>query len=163
MVIERFVEGVSDWENPRVTGLNKEPAHATLTPYPDEETALTCLRERSSWLIALNGEWKFKLCENPYIVPKDFYRPECSVDDWDIIPVPSNWQMPGYDKPIYVNVRYPFKADPPRVPRDWNPTGLYRREFTIPEEWSGKQVFLVFEGVDSAFYVWVNGEMVGYS
>ncbi|MEM3715857.1 MAG: glycoside hydrolase family 2 TIM barrel-domain containing protein [Candidatus Bathyarchaeia archaeon] len=163
MVIDRFVEGVPDWENPRITGINKEPAHATLIPYPDEDTALTCLKDSSPWLMTLNGEWRFKLYENPHLVPRDFYKQGYSVDDWDTIPVPSNWQMLGYDKPIYVNVRYPFKADPPKVPRDWNPTGLYRREFVVPEEWFGRQVFLVFEGVDSAFYVWVNGEMVGYS
>ncbi|MEM2585008.1 MAG: glycoside hydrolase family 2 TIM barrel-domain containing protein, partial [Thermoproteota archaeon] len=156
-------ENVPDWENPRVTGINKEPAHTTLTPYPDEESALKCIREISPWFITLNGEWKFRLYENPSVVPKNFYDPDYVADDWDNIPVPSNWQMLGYDKPIYVNVQYPFRADPPRVPSDWNPTGAYRRKFIIPEEWIGKQIFLVFDGVDSAFYAWVNGHMIGYS
>jgi beta-galactosidase len=157
------LEKVPDWENPRVVGRNKEPAHATLMPYPNEEEALLCEREKSSWFLTLNGEWKFKLYENPDSVPRDFYKPRYDDGDWATIPVPSNWQMFGYDKPIYVNIRYPFHADPPKVPHDWNPTGLYRRTFNIPEDWRGRQIFLVFEGVDSAFYVWVNGEPVGYS
>jgi len=152
-----------DWENPRIVERRREPAHTTLVAYPDEKTAIACERERSPWFLTLNGNWKFKLCENPQIVPEDFYKLNYDSESWDVIPVPSNWQMLGYDKPIYVNVRYPFPADPPRVPHDWNPTGLYRRIFMIPEEWSDKEIFLVFDGVDSAFYVWVNGQMVGYS
>jgi beta-galactosidase/beta-glucuronidase len=154
---------VPEWENPRVTERNKEPAHSTLMPYPNEDIALECMKEKSTWFLTLNGEWKFKLCENPYLVPEGFYAPDYNAESWDAIPVPSNWQMHGYDKPIYVNVRYPFPADPPRVPHDWNPTGIYRRTFTIPDDWFGKQIFLVFDGVDSAFYLWVNGQLVGYS
>jgi beta-galactosidase/beta-glucuronidase len=163
MTFKKIFEGVLDWENPRVTGINKEPAHATLMPYPDEKVALECKRENSPWFMTLNGEWKFKLYENPYMVPEDFPDPNYDDNKWDSIPVPSNWQMLGYDKPIYVNVRYPFRANPPRVPHDWNPTGAYRRKFIIPEDWFDKQIFLVFDGVDSAFYVWVNGQMIGYS
>lgn len=162
-MLERRVQQPPDWENPRVVERNKEPAHASLIPFPDEERAFKGEREESPWFILLNGDWKFKLVQNPYSVPEGFFREEFNVDDWDTIPVPSNWQMFGYDKPIYTNVMYPFSADPPRVPRDDNPVGLYRRSFNIPIDWSGRQVFLVFEGVDSAFYVWVNGEPVGYS
>ncbi|MEM3545756.1 MAG: glycoside hydrolase family 2 TIM barrel-domain containing protein [Candidatus Bathyarchaeia archaeon] len=157
------MEEIPDWENPRIVERNKEPAHATLMPYPNEEEAFPCIREKSSWFSSLNGEWKFKLCENPSSTPRDFYKVNFNDEEWDAIQVPSNWQMLGYDKPIYVNVRYPFRADPPKVPRDWNPTGLYRKTFNIPEDWHGRQIFLVFDGVDSAFYVWVNGEIVGYS
>ena len=163
MNADDFVKDVPDWENPRITGINKEPAHAALKVYPDEKTAFEGIREKSPWFMSLDGEWKFKLCENPDSVPKGFYKLEYDEESWDTILVPSNWQMLGYDKPIYVNVRYPFRVDPPRVPHDWNPTGLYRRKFTIPNEWIGKQIFLVFDGVDSAFYVWVNGHLVGYS
>ncbi|MEM2564423.1 MAG: glycoside hydrolase family 2 TIM barrel-domain containing protein [Candidatus Bathyarchaeia archaeon] len=159
----RFAKDIPEWENPKITGINKEPAHATLMPYPNEEIALECVREKSPWYMTLNGEWKFKLYENPSAVPEEFYGLEYADDEWDTIPVPSNWQMLGYDKPIYVNVRYPFRTDPPRVPHDWNPTGIYRRKFVIPEDWLDKQIFLVFEGVDSAFYAWINGHMVGYS
>jgi beta-galactosidase/beta-glucuronidase len=163
MVFKKIFEGALNWENPRVTGVNKEPAHATLMPYPNEDVALKCKRESSPWFMTLNGEWKFKLYENPFMVPEDFHNPNYDDYEWSNIPVPSNWQMLGYDKPIYVNVRYPFRVNPPRVPHDWNPTGAYRRKFIIPEDWLNKQIFLVFDGVDSAFYVWVNGQIVGYS
>jgi len=153
---------VPDWENPRVVERNKELAHATLVPYADEETALADERSTSPWLL-LNGNWRFNLAPNPELAPRDFHRPNFDVEGWDTIPVPSSWQMLGYDKPIYTNVRYPFPADPPRVPHDDNPVGSYCRNFEIPEAWNGRQIFLVFDGVDSAFYVWVNGEMVGYS
>ena len=159
---ENFQESY-DWENPRIVERNREPAHTTLAVYPDEKSALKYERMKSPWILMLNGEWKFKLCRNPKSVPEGFYRVDFNAESWDDIPVPSNWQMLGYDKPIYVNVRYPFPPDPPRVPRDWNPTGLYRRWFIVPDEWSGRKIFIIFEGVDSAFYVWINGHKVGYS
>ena len=156
---ERF----PDWENPKVVGRNKEPAHAFLIPYPDKETAIAGEPRSSPWYLLLNGDWKFNLVPNPGLVPEGFQRDDFDAAGWGMIPVPSNWQMHGYDKPIYTNVRYPFSADPPHVPHDDNPTGLYRKSFEIPNEWAGRQVFLVFDGVDSAFYAWVNGELVGFS
>jgi len=152
-----------DWENPRIVERNKEPAHATLIPYDDEEKALKGNRSNSPWFIPLNGEWKFNLAKNPKNVPKNFFKTDFKISNWDRIQVPSNWQMLGYDKPIYTNVQYPFPADPPRVPLDDNPTGLYRRDFEISKLWKNRQIFLVFDGVDSAFHVWVNGRLVGYS
>ena len=163
MDLKQLLALTPDWENPKIVGRNREPAHATLIPYPNEGVALGCIFEKSPWFLTLNGEWRFRLYENPHTVPENFYSPDYDVSEWDTISVPSNWQMLGYDKPIYVNKGYPFKADPPRVPHDWNPTGVYRRTFIIPKEWYGKQIFLVFNGVDSAFYVWVNGQLVGYS
>jgi beta-galactosidase/beta-glucuronidase len=154
---------IPDWENPKVVAKNKEPAHVTRVPYADGKTALICERDKSPWFFLLNGDWRFSLAPNPESVPKDFYTGDYDAEEWDTIPVPSNWQMLGYDKPMYTNVRYPFPADPPRVPHYDNPVGLYRRDFEIPEAWKGKQIFLTFEGVDSAFYVWLNGELVGYS
>jgi len=156
-------EELPDWENPKVVERNREPAHVPITPYPDEGSALSGVRERSPWFISLNGEWMFKLVPNPGSVPKEFPLEDFDTKGFDEIPVPSNWQMLGYDKPIYTNVAYPFRPDPPRVPHDDNPTGLYRKTFEVPEAWSGRQVFLVFEGVDSAFYAWLNGRFVGYS
>ncbi|MEM2921979.1 MAG: beta-galactosidase subunit alpha, partial [Candidatus Bathyarchaeia archaeon] len=157
------IECLPDWENMRVFNKNKEPAHVPIIPYPDVDSAISGSRERSPWFISLNGEWMFKLVPNPGSVPEGFYKEDFDINWFEKIPVPSNWQMLGYDKPIYTNVAYPFRPDPPRVPHDENPTGLYRRAFEIPEAWSGRQVFLVFEGVDSAFYTWVNGRLVGYS
>jgi beta-galactosidase len=154
---------VNDWENPEVVGRNKEPGHCTLMPYPDVETALKCDREASPFSQSLNGNWKFHCVSKPDDRPKDFYRPDFDVSQWAEIPVPSNWEMHGYDHAIYLNIRYPHPTNPPYIAHDYNPVGSYRREFTIPESWGGRQTFLHFDGVQSAFYVWVNGQMVGYS
>ena len=160
---EIHISHVPDWENPRVVERNREPAHATLVPYDNVKKALKGNRSDSSWHMSLNGDWKFSFTKNPKLAPKNFFKADFKVGRWDTVPVPSNWQMLGYDKPIYTNVQYPFPADPPRVPRNDNPTGSYRRDFEIPESWKNRHVFIVFDGVDSAFYVWVNGKLVGYS
>ena len=153
-----------EWENPKVVEENKELPHASFIPHPSRESALKSEFYESPWKLSLNGNWKFKLVKNPSQVPEDFYKPDFDDSSWDAIPVPSNWQMLGYDKPIYVNVRYPFPANPPYVPLDDNPTGLYRRWFKFDvKNLKGKRAFIVFEGVDSAFYLWVNGHFVGYS
>ncbi|HEV2762122.1 MAG TPA: glycoside hydrolase family 2 TIM barrel-domain containing protein, partial [Pyrinomonadaceae bacterium] len=162
-----------EWEDPRVFNVNKEPAHATLTPYPDEQSALRGGTRTSPFVRSLNGAWKFHWVATPAERPKEFYRPEFDASGWREIRVPSNWEMEGYGTPIYLNILYPFKMDAPRVtaepPSDWtaykerNPVGSYRRTFQVPAEWAGRRVFLVFGGVSSAFYVWVNGERVGYS
>jgi beta-galactosidase len=154
---------VNDWENPEVVGRNKEPGHSTLMPYPDVETALTCERESSPFFQSLNGPWKFNCVRKPDDRPKDFYKPDFDVSKWAEIPVPSNWEMHGYDHAIYLNIRYPHPTNPPYIAHDYNPVGSYRREFTIPDSWDGRQTFLHFDGVQSALYVWINGQMVGYS
>jgi len=152
-----------DWENPEVVGRNRETPHCTLMPYPDEEMAAKCDRSSSPFFRSLNGKWRFKYSPNPDARPIDFYKPDYDVSSWDEIDVPGNWEMKGYGMPIYTNVQYPFKPDPPKVPHDDNPVGSYRTEFEIPESWRGRQIFVHFDGVCSAFYIWVNGEMVGYS
>jgi beta-galactosidase len=162
-----------DWENPHVFGINKEPGRATFTPYPDEASA-TANDQASKFVESLNGMWKFNWVKNADLRPVDFYKPDFDVNAWKEIPVPSNWEMQGYGTPIYTNITYPFKRDYPRVtdtPDDhsWtayaqrDPVGSYRREFTIPDTWNGRETYLLFGGVNSAFYVWVNGEKVGYS
>ena len=168
--IERSMEAdelaVLDWENPEMIGRNKEPAHCTLIPYPDVGAALTGVREASVFYQSLNGKWKFNWVPRPDDRPKDFYRLDYDISNWAEIPVPSNWQLQGYGKPIYLNARYPFSPEepnPPCIPHDNNPVGSYRREFTIPDSWVGQQVFIHFDGVKSAFYIWVNGREVGYS
>jgi len=152
-----------DWENPGVIGLNKEPAHCTLMPYASVEAALAGRREGSRFYRSLNGKWRFNWVRKPADRPVDFYKVAYDVSGWDEIPVPSNWQMHGYGRPIYTNMRYPFPANPPYIPHDYNPVGSYRREFTIPGAWDGREIFLHFDGVKSAFYLWVNGRPVGYS
>lgn len=162
-----------DWENPSVVQRNRLPARAAFVPYPDEETARLCRPEDSPYRLSLNGLWTFHWSPRPQERPADFYRPEYSVEAWETIRVPSNWQMEGYDLPIYTSSQYPFRIDPPHVtgepPKEWtswrnrNPVGSYRRTFELPASWKGRRVFLHFAGVKSAFYVWVNGVAVGYS
>ena len=152
-----------DWENEQVVERNKEPGHVPLMPYADEPSALAGAREASPYFKLLNGDWKFRYAPNPASAPQDFYKADFDDAAWDTISVPGNWQLQGYDKPIYVNVQYPFPADPPRVPHEDNPTGSYRKRFVIPESWDGRRIFILFEGVDSAFDLWVNGKPVGYS
>jgi beta-galactosidase len=152
-----------DWENPEVVGRNKEPGHCTLMPYADSDTAVECRREASLFYLSLNGRWKFNWAGKPADRPAEFYRVDFNDAGWKEIPVPSNWERQGYDQAIYLNVRYPFPADPPFIPHDRNPVGSYRRQFTLPDSWDGREVFLHFDGVMSAFYVWINGQKVGYS
>ena len=154
---------VNDWENSEVFGRNKEPAHCTSTPYPDIAEALWGDPEASPLRMSLNGDWRFNWRRKPADRPMGFESPQFDDSGWALLPVPSNWQMHGYGIPIYTNVTYPFKVDPPRIPHDYNPVGSYRRKFTLPDGWAGRQVFVHFDGVKSAFYLWLNGKMVGYS
>lgn len=154
--------GNNDWENPEMIGQNKEPGHANLMVYPDGGTALKGNPETSPHFQSLNGRWKFHWVPRPEKRPVDFYKPAYDVGHWKEIPVPSNWQMHGYDFPHYTNIIYPFRKNPPYIRHEHNPIGSYRRTFSIPASWKERHVFLHFDGVDSAFYVWVNGEKVGY-
>jgi beta-galactosidase len=163
----------SEVENEQILGINKEPYHATLMPYKDRSEALVANRRASAWARSLNGQWKFNWVPRPEERPVDFYKPSYDVSAWKDIPVPSNMEVQGYGTPIYTNFTYPFKKDWPRVtsepPREYtaylerDPVGSYRREFEVPSNWSGRRIFLTFDGVDSAFFVWVNGKKVGYS
>ena len=164
-----------DWENPAVFNINKEEPRATFFAFETEELALSNNPEESSNYKSLNGAWKFHWSENSESRPYYFYKEDYDLRNWDEIPVPANWQLHDYGYPIYVNhpyewadARYPFTEldngpEPPRIPRNYNPVGSYRRDFEIPENWDGKEVFLHFGGVSSAMYVWVNEQLVGYS
>lgn len=162
-----FAQSVPDWENPQRFGINKLPAHSAMIPFPDAATAHQnpCVDDRaaSPFFQTLNGQWQFQLAPNPHAVPADFFQPAYPAADWGAITVPGNWTMQGYDKPIYTNVKMPIPTTPPTVPQEDNPTGLYRTTFTVPAGWDGRQTILAFDGVESAFYVWVNGQEVGYS
>ena len=152
----------NDWENPQVVGINKLIAHASGIPYSDENSAIN-RNSISPWVINLNGDWAFTLVANPDSVPDGFRNPTFDTRVWDTISVPSNWTMQGFDKPIYTNVQMPIPNTPPFVPKEDNPTGLYRRRFIIPSDWAERKTILSFGGVESAFYLWVNGQKVGYS
>jgi beta-galactosidase len=154
---------VNDWENPKVFGINKEPSHTTLMVFPDRNSALNNSRTQSPFYQSLNGVWKFNWVKKPADRPVEFFSSDFDASHWDEIKVPSNWQMEGYGIPIYLNSPYPFEKNPPYIQHEYNPVGSYRTEFEIPEGWDGRQVFIHFDGVESAFYVWVNGKKVGYS
>lgn len=168
----------NDWENPHIIGINKEPGFATFIPFASVEemhrdAAYSHPWERtgSSRYMLLNGNWKFNWVKQPEERPKDFYRPDYDVSGWVEIPVPSNWEMLGYGTPIYTNITYPFRNNPPfiqgqrgyTVEEEPNAVGSYRRNFTLPADWKDKEVFITFEGCYSAMYLWVNGKKAGYS
>ncbi|MEQ8472575.1 MAG: glycoside hydrolase family 2 TIM barrel-domain containing protein [Marinoscillum sp.] len=153
-----------EWQDPQIVSVNKEVPHAWFIPYQDIKSARANDPEKSTGYKLLNGDWKFMFLESPAKATEAFYKSDFNDKKWNTIPVPSNWQMQGYDYPIYVNIRYPFEnAVPPNVPMDYNPTGLYRHTFDIPQDWDDKQVFIHFGAVKTVFYLWINGEKVGYS
>ena len=153
-----------DWEDNHVLQINRELARAYFIPYSEKQ---------GDRMLLLNGQWKFRWTKTPEERIKDFYRTDYDASSWKTLAVPANWEVNGYGTPIYVSAGFPFKIDPPRVTtepkKEWttyverNPTGQYRRTFTLPASWANGQTFLRFEGVMSAFYVWVNGKKVGYS
>src|SRR4051794_14095741 len=161
-----FAADKPEWDNPAIVHIGTEKPHATMMSYPAAELARTGDRARSPWFQLLNGTWKFHGSLRPADRPMDFYRPDFSDAAWGTLPVPSSWQMHGFDIPIYTNIIYPWPQDPskpPSVPYEFNPVGSYRMRFTVPPEWKGRPVYLHFDGVDSAFYVWLNGKKLGYS
>jgi beta-galactosidase len=152
-----------DWENPEVFNINREDAHSTLISFPDEQTAFEAIKSNSPNYLSLDGIWKFNWVKSPDQRPFWFFKDDYDTRDWNDIEVPSNWQMKGYDVPLYVNIGYPFKKNPPFIHHEWNPVGSYKRDFKVPSGWKDKEIFLHFGAVSSAFYVWVNEQLVGYS
>jgi beta-galactosidase len=163
--IQPSAQTVHDWENHHVLQINREPARAAFTPFH---------AQKGDCSICLNGTWKFRWTPVPDERIVEFYQTDFNDKDWVGFPVPANWEVNGYGTPIYVSAGYPFKIDPPRVMgepkvdyttyKERNPVGQYRRSFQLPAGWEARgQTFLRFEGVISAFYVWINGERVGYS
>ena len=170
--------GRHEWENEQILGVNKEPGHVTYIPFPsvgelqkDDYFDKPWKEPKSAYYLSLNGKWKFNWVKQPSERPVNFYRVGYDVSDWSEIEVPSCWELKGYGTPIYTNVNYPFKNKPALIlpqkgftnEREPNPVGSYRRTFTVPQNWDGKEIFLHFDGVYSGFYVWVNGKKVGYS
>lgn len=161
------------WQDATVTHINRMPMTAHYLPFTSENGALAQLKMDDARRFQLNtqnerrrsldGVWKFKLVKNPSLALTDFFKTSYNVSDWQNINVPGSWELQGFDAPIYTDVTYPFKANPPFVPQDYNPIGHYVHEFTVPENWKGMDVIMDFEGVESAFYLWINGKMVGYS
>ncbi|MDF2675299.1 MAG: bgaM, partial [Clostridiales bacterium] len=153
--------------NPEIYEVNRMEAHATLMPFDTIEDAKEGNRELSKYFKSLNGQWKFRFSENASCRESDFYEENYDCEEWDMINVPGHWQLQGYDYPQYTNITYPWQGKedikPPYAPTKFNPVGQYVTYFTVPEQWDGQPVYISFQGVESAFYVWVNGDFVGYS
>ena len=177
----RFVQ--NKWEDETVFEENKEAAVATYLPYASEAEMLSDRKfydtpwlypENNSRYLLLNGTWCFHFVPEPAQRPLDFYKEGYDVSKWDTIPVPSNWEMQGYDRPLYCNVEYPHGNTPPFIKArpgfndgganyGINPVGSYVREFEVPETWLQRRTFIHFDGIYSAAFVWVNGKYVGYT
>lgn len=163
-----FVDGYVEWQaNPEITGVNRLPQHATFMPYASFAEAQKAERYASSRCKVLNGKWKFKLYKNYAYRPSDFAQVHYDTHNWDTVQVPGSWQMQGYDQSQYCNVRYPWEGHedicPPAAPTKHNPVGCYVKRIHVGADLLQKRVVLCFEGVESAFYLYVNGQRVGYS
>ncbi len=162
-----------DWENEQVLHINTEPPRSVFVPFPSVASALNDNLTNSPYYFSLDGSWKFDWVPRPELRPTNFFEINFDDSTWTNIDVPSDWQMKGFDTPIYLASGYPFKIDPPRVtdtpPANWtafiqrDPVGSYRRNFELPAAWTGRRVFIHFDGVNSAFYLWINGTRVGFS
>ncbi len=152
-----------DWENPAVFQINKEEPHAHLFPFASETQARAKNQWQSPFIKSLNGTWKFHLSQTPSKRPAYFFKNDYDIRNWGTIKVPANWETEGHDVPIYTNVKYPHEKTPPTIQTHYNPVGSYKRSFTVPSNWDGKDIVLHFGGVSSAMYVWVNETLVGYS
>ena len=151
------------WENPQVNEINREPARAHFIPFATVEQARSEDKWQSPMIQSLNGKWKFHLAQNPSERPYWFFKNDFDIRDWSEINVPANWELEGYDYPIYTNVKYPHEKTPPKIQAHYNPVGSYKRNFKIPAGWKGEDVLLHFGAASSMLNVWVNGEYVGYS
>lgn len=151
------------WEDPEIVQINKEAPRAHYIPYTTIEQAVQDEKWESPYLVSLNGTWQFHLAQNPDERPYWFFKNDYDTRDWQEIEVPSNWEVEGFDYPIYTNVKYPHAKTPPLIQKNYNPVGSYKRTFKIPSDWTNKEVILHFGAVSSAMNVWVNEQFVGYS
>lgn len=158
-----FSQTYREWEDLAVFSINTEDAHATLNLFENEQQALELKKEASPLYQSLNGTWDFTLTKNADEVPVGFHKEDFDRSAWKTIPVPSNWQFYTDDFPLYTNIIYPYMINPPYMPQDYNPIGCYYRTFAVDKELLNKQIFMHFGAVNSAFYIWINGEKVGYS
>jgi beta-galactosidase len=153
-----------DWENQTVFGINKEYYHVNVVPYETKESSLKFDKTLSGYYKSLNGIWKIDYVTKPSEVPADFYKPEYPVSNWKDVKVPFSLENAGIGEFIFRNIKHPFDSkNPPFVGDEFNPVASYRTNFTVPSEWSEREIFINFDGVESAFYLWINGQKVGYS
>ncbi|HEU4633115.1 MAG TPA: glycoside hydrolase family 2 TIM barrel-domain containing protein [Flavisolibacter sp.] len=161
----------SELQTPEIVSVNRMPMRATAFAFESKSLAEHGQKEKSNYFLSLNGEWKFHWVQDPRKRPADFYKTDFNDAGWANFKVPANWELNGYGLPIYVNHPYEFTGrkktgknlNPPYDIPDNNPVGSYRKKFTLPGNWNGRQVFIHLGAVKSAFFIWVNGEKVGYS
>jgi beta-galactosidase len=159
-----FLSNIYDYiENTGMFELNQEEGHVPLVPYSTSDEAVKNIKYSSSSFLSLNGTWKFHFANTPDGTPEGFFNESFKDGDWDTIHVPSNWEMQGFGDPLFRNVQTPFPPDPPHVPKEYNPTGSYRKDFNLPGSWKDKEVFLRMEKTASASFIWINGKQVGYN
>lgn len=154
---------VNDWENPTIFQQNKEEAHATFYTFNSMEKALSNCVASAEYIKSLNGIWKFKYVGQASKRPTDFYKTDIDNSSWDDIPVPSNWEMHGYGFKNYSNMEYPFTKDQPKIADKYSPVGSYVKYFEIPENWNNREIYIQLGAVKSGYYIWVNGQKVGYA
>lgn len=152
------------WEDETKLHAGTEAPAASFTRFPDAESARGFRRETSPLVRSLNGTWKYHWVQHPSARIQDFHTPGFDDSAWTTIPVPSNVEIEGHGAPIFSNIDYPWKeVAPPVIAGDYNPVSSYRRTFTVPAEWAGKEIYLTFEGVNSFFTAWLNGHELGFS
>ena len=159
----KYPKSENDWENMDILHINRLPSAASFMWYPTKEMAIAGNKEKSPYYLSLNGTWNFKYVPRYDERPMDFYKKDADLSNWDKIKVPSNWELQGFGYPFYIGSGYGIKRNPPLIAVENSPVGSYKRTFTIPDNWKDKQIILYFGSVASAFYVWINGEKVGYS
>lgn len=165
-----YADNTPEWQSQYSIGLNKIQPHSYVWPYESKEDVIKREHQKSKFYLDLNGTWKFNWVRNPDNRPKDFYKTEYFVGSWANIEVPGNWERQGFGYPIYVNETYEFddplfnfKKNPPLVPYETNEVGSYRRSFSLPEDWKDRRIVFCCEGATSFYYLWVNGEFIGYN
>ena len=155
---------VADWENQYIFGRNKEYYRVQVIPYADVNQALSRNKTNSPYYKLLSGKWKFKRVANERGIPQNFFDPAFSVSQWDDIQVPGSVELQNFGTPIFKNAAYPFDpALPPFIPHVSNPVNLYRTTFTVPDDWKARKIYIAFNGIESAYYLYINGKKVGYS
>lgn len=155
----------TEWQDPKIVEINRLKPRASFFALQRDSDQFVSLPWDFSNFLLLNGEWHFHYCESPKDRPRTFFEPEFDVSGWDVLDVPANWQLNGYGVPNYRNHRVDFDREtgPPLVPTEVNPVGSYKRNFQLPDDWAGDRVFIYFGAVKSAYYVWINGHIVGYA
>ncbi len=151
------------WENPKIHRINTESPRSNFYHFSNSRDALENDPFKSTNYLLLNGKWKFHWVRKPEDRPVKFYEEDYDDTNWDEIDVPANWELKGYGVPIYTDVEYPFPSNPPYIPHDYNPVGSYKKEFYLNDSYDGQNVFIHFGGIRSAYYLWINGEFIGYS